>query len=363
MAEGPDVEAGASKGLGFLKHKVGPLPIGVWLLAFAAIYWYMIHKRGTGGGQATDPAGNVGTIDPATGYVYGTAQDQQALNSGSGGSGSSSNDTGGSSGSTTAGAYADNNAWGRAAVNYLVGLGVDPTRANEAIQQYLSSQVLTADQQGDVNLAIQGLGPPPQLPGPVGTAPPPIVTPGGGTVYATNPPSGLVVSGKTDTTVDLKWNSASNASGYTVRYGTTPAASDNSQTVGSSVTSTTVGSLKPGTLYYFTVQATPARPTDGFASTSTTTSTPQSTPPPSSGGGGGGGGSTGGSRTYPVRSGDTLFSIAQHYYGNGNRWPDIYHANQGMLDAQARQHGHTTGEPGYGPGSKWIFPGEVLTIP
>lgn len=356
MAEGgPDVEAGASKGLDFLKHKVGPLPVGVWLLAFGVIYWYL-SRRASSSTSATDPAGNVGAIDPATGYVYGSAQDQSALSAGS--SGGSSNDTTSSSGSTTAGAYADNNAWGRAAVNYLVGLGVDPSAANEAIQQYLSSQPLTANQQGDVNLAIQGLGPPPQLPGPIGTAPPPITTPGGGTVYATNPPSGLVVSDKTATTLTVKWNAASNASGYTVRYGTTPAASDNSQTVGSSVTSSTIGGLSAGTLYYVTVQATPARPTDGFASTSATTSTPQSTPPPSSGGGGGGGG-----RTYTVRSGDDLSGIAQKMYGSASRWPDIYHANASLLDSEARSHGHTTGEPGYGPGSKWIFPGEVLTIP
>lgn len=358
MAEGgPDVEAGASKGFGFLKHKVGPLPIGVWLVAFAVIYWYMVHKR-AGSGGATDPAGNVGAIDPATGYVYGSPQDQAALSGGS--SGSSSSDGTSSSGSTVAGAYQDNNAWGRAAVNYLVGLGQDPTSANEAIQQYLSSQPLTSAQQGLVNLAIQGLGPPPQLPGPTGTPVPPVVTPGGGTVYANNPPSGLVVAGKTDTTVDLKWNAVTNATGYTVRYGTSASASDNSQSVGSTVTSTTVGGLKANTLYFFTVQATPARPTDGFASVqATTSSSSQSAPPPSSGGGGGGGGA----RTYVVRSGDTLFSIAQHYYGNGSRWPDIYRANASALDAAARQHGHTTGEPGYGPGSKWIFPGESITIP
>ena len=173
-------EAAAKGGLDFLKQKVGPLPLGVWLVIAVGIWYYLKQKQSSSSAapnQQTDPAGNVGSIDPSTGYVYGSPEDQAALaanNAGGVGATTTSD-----SGSTTAGTYADNNAWGRAAINYLVGLGIDPTSANEAVQQYLASQTLTPEQQGDVNLAIQALGPPPDLPGPIGTPVPP-VTGGGG---------------------------------------------------------------------------------------------------------------------------------------------------------------------------------------
>lgn len=168
MAEGDAVAEGTSGGLKFLTQKVGPLPLGVWIIAAVGIWWYLNRKN----------SGTAATIDPATGFPAGSPQDQQALQSLA-----DQGSTAGSSGSEPSGptgGYADNEAWGRAAINYLVGLGIDPTTANQAVQNYLSSQVLTSAQQGDVNLAIQALGPPPNLPGPVATNPPPVTTPPGG---------------------------------------------------------------------------------------------------------------------------------------------------------------------------------------
>lgn len=192
--------AAGKGGLDFLKQKVGPLPLGVWLAAGIVILWYFYRNNqsstsAAGANQQTDPAGNVGSIDPSTGYVYGSPEDQAAL---------ASNDetlgTGSSGQNATTGAqtYADNNAWGIAAVNYLVGLGIDATTANQAVQQYLSSQVLTTAQQGDVNLAIQALGPPPSLPGPTTGNPTPVTggTGTGGTTVSGQPKvtNGHVVS-------------------------------------------------------------------------------------------------------------------------------------------------------------------------
>lgn len=192
--------------LAFLKHKLGPLPVGIWLIAAGGIWWYFQQqnaKKSTaaqGANQQTDPAGNVGTIDPATGYVSGSPEDQASLasqNSGTGGGGGSA----GQQATSGAQTYADNNAWGVAAVNYLVGLNIDAATANQAIQLYLSSQPLTTMQQGDVNLAIQALGPPPTLPGPVNVNPPPVTTPpgsggGGGTQPKVTVPK---VTGMTNT--------------------------------------------------------------------------------------------------------------------------------------------------------------------
>jgi hypothetical protein len=173
---------GGKKGLGFLKQKAGPLPIGVWLLIGVAMLYYFRTQqaKNAASGPQTDPAGNVGTIDPASGFVYGSPEDLAALQAAD----QSGGTTGGNAGQTaTTGAqtYADNNAWGIAAVNLLVGMNIDATTANQAIQLYLSSQPLTTSQQGDVNLAIQALGPPPTLPGPIIGNPPPVTTPPGGT--------------------------------------------------------------------------------------------------------------------------------------------------------------------------------------
>jgi hypothetical protein len=173
----------AAKGsLDFLKQKVGPLPLGVWLLVAAVVLLYFERQKSnanptSAANQQTDPAGNVGTIDPATGYVSGSPEDSASLaadNGGSTGTGSA-----GTNATTGAQTYADNEAWGIAAVNYLVGLGIDATTANQAVQNYLASQNLTTAQQGDVNLAIQALGAPPSLPGPTASNPTPVT--GGGT--------------------------------------------------------------------------------------------------------------------------------------------------------------------------------------
>jgi nucleoid-associated protein YgaU len=37
------------------------------------------------------------------------------------------------------------------------------------------------------------------------------------------------------------------------------------------------------------------------------------------------------SRRHTVRAGDTLFSLARHYYGDGDRFVDLYRANRGTL--------------------------------
>jgi hypothetical protein len=179
MADAP--APSASKGFD-LTRKIGPLPLWAWLGAAAAIWWYLQRQqaaKAAAPNQQTDPAGNIGAIDQATGYVYGTPEDTAALAANNAGT-SSSGTSAGTNATTGAQKYADNNTWGIAAVNYLVGLGIDGTTANQAVQNYLSSQPLTTSEQGDVNLAIQALGAPPSLPGPVSPSPPPVTTPGGG---------------------------------------------------------------------------------------------------------------------------------------------------------------------------------------
>lgn len=281
MAEGGG--GGGGPDLGAFKQKVGPLPLYLWIGAGLLLWWYVRRNQAAStaagaNGSQTDPAGNTGTIDPSTGYVYGTPEDTAALanqDTGSSGTGSS-----GTSGSTTGGTYATNSAWEEAAINYLVGIGVDPTEANAAIAQYLSSQQLTTQQQADVNEAIQQLGAPPQPPNPQN--PTQIVSPPSpGPTYATNPPTGLTASNVGSTSASLQWNSASGATGYQVIYqaGTgTP----QTTTVSGNQTSVTLSGLQPSTMYSVQVQAQPARAGDGYASTSVSTTAAQSTSPPPS---------------------------------------------------------------------------------
>ena len=304
-----EVTQTTAKAGSFLTKKVGPLPLGIWLVAGVGIYYYYSRMSASGSastaattsaaGSQTDPAGNVGTIDPSTGYVYGSPEDTAALQQASGsdttGSGSS---TSGSTGNT----YSDNNAWGRAAINLLVGFGVDPTTANQAIQLYLSSQPLTSAQQADVNEAIQSLGPPPDLPGPTSTNPTPVTTtttttpppsggtttpppvtttttpppvtttttppPSGGTTKTVPPPSGgttktvpvptnFVVSNKTNHSVNVTWKRVTGATSYHLAIAPMGSSSRTDQNVSASAATAVFSGLKGGTSYVIDLWALP----------------------------------------------------------------------------------------------------------
>lgn len=62
--------------------------------------------------------------------------------------------------------------------------------------------------------------------------------------------------------------------------------------------------------------------------------------------------------TYPIKSGDTLWSIAKYFYGNGALYTKILNANKTGLDNEAKKHGKQSSSDGH-----WIYPNYVLTIP
>lgn len=256
MAE--DVEEGAKAAGSLLTKKIGPLPAVVWAAAAVAIYLYLRNKQAAAaaatGPTAVTPAGTLAT----TGGIGSSDM------SGGGGSDGSTSD----SGSTTAGQYATNDSWERAALNYLVGIGVDPVAAGSALSQYLASQTLTTDQQAQVNLAIQALGAPPTIPQP-GNAPPPVNTAPGGVVYASNPPTGVTVTAKSSTTVSLSWNKVTNAQNYTISW--TGGGQRGNLTVAGTNTTANIAGLVPNSGYTFIVQGTPARAGDPSGSVSTVT--------------------------------------------------------------------------------------------
>lgn len=61
---------------------------------------------------------------------------------------------------------------------------------------------------------------------------------------------------------------------------------------------------------------------------------------------------------YTIMLYDTLWSIAEKYYGDGNQWERIYNANKDILEANAHDRGLTSTQNG-----RWIWPGTIIQIP
>lgn len=62
--------------------------------------------------------------------------------------------------------------------------------------------------------------------------------------------------------------------------------------------------------------------------------------------------------TYTVETGDSLWEIADHHYGDGAKWWALYGANDEVLEKKARGHGRKGSEAGH-----WIFPKTKLAVP
>lgn len=63
-------------------------------------------------------------------------------------------------------------------------------------------------------------------------------------------------------------------------------------------------------------------------------------------------------KTHTIKSGDTLWAIAQKYYGDGTKWTKIYETNKTAIEEDAKRHGRASSSNGH-----WIYPGNTLTIP
>lgn len=65
-------------------------------------------------------------------------------------------------------------------------------------------------------------------------------------------------------------------------------------------------------------------------------------------------GNTGRTKSYTVKSGDTLVDIAASH---GTSWQSLYQSNQSTIESTAKAHGFADSNHGW-----WIFPGEVLSV-
>lgn len=147
---------------------IGKLPTWVVLGGVGVVLVLIIRHRSSSSaaaaGTSTDPAGNVGVIDPATGYVFGSPQDTAGLATSAavstpapGGAG------GGSIGDqvTNGPPFTSNAAWSQYAVSILENHGYDPGELSNTLGLYLAGQPVTAAQQSEINAATAVAGYPP----------------------------------------------------------------------------------------------------------------------------------------------------------------------------------------------------------
>lgn len=62
--------------------------------------------------------------------------------------------------------------------------------------------------------------------------------------------------------------------------------------------------------------------------------------------------------TYTIKSGDSLWRIAERLLGSGSKWNTIYNANKDIIESTAKKRGKKSSNNGW-----WIFPGVTLSIP
>lgn len=178
MSDAPTPDAPHAKGdvKGALGKKLGPLPLGIWILAIGGgltLTWYM--RRSGSDTSGTDTTDTTGTDTGGTGegtWPYG-------LPNGVGQAGYNPGGSDGTDDNTDSTLPTTNEQWQRRAVQILVGRGYEPTAVDRAISAYLGGEPLTTIQRAIINEAILLIGPPPVSP-PSPTSPdqpPPTTTP------------------------------------------------------------------------------------------------------------------------------------------------------------------------------------------
>lgn len=282
-------------------------------LALAVTVILILRKRSaaTAGALATDSAGNVGVINPATGFVAGSPEDLAAIN-GAIPSNTSGSDSGGGGGSTSdqveAGPpFTNNAAWDQYATAYLVGLGEDPSTVGRVLGAYLSGSQVTPADKHLIDTATGAAGQPPTA-GPNGY--PPSVNVVGDVTGGGTAPGALTLKRGATTTSSAKfsWSKVPGADWYAY----TATGPDYAKSGRVQAAALNVAGLRAGQTYTVNVHAlsgTKAGPT-----ASATFTTPATA----------GGGTTGGTAAYtgvPVGHYDkshpawdsTISGIASHY--------------------------------------------------
>lgn len=234
--------------------KTTALALGAVALAVVGVGLYRSRQASAAAGTGDTTSSQ---IDPATGYPYGSAEDEAALAqqaaSLAGGVGLS--DFTGSSGTATtptATGYATNAQWAQAAEDYLVGtIGSDAHVVGNALGKYITGGILTSDQVSVVTQAIAFAGYPP-VNGPTGYPPSYHVAAAPTKLPA---PANLRVTKVTKTSVSIAWTAVPGAAGYYVNLASPTQGQHHSATLGKGTLTFTHGGLAHGKTYQFWVQA------------------------------------------------------------------------------------------------------------
>lgn len=159
MSEGeaPDVSGALSK-------KIGPLPVGAWLLAAAGGIGVALFVRSRRAGADQAQAEAAATVPDGTVYTQPNGIGQ----GGSSGSGGSSDDTP---------TVRTNSEWAQVAVRRMIARGYDPTAVDVAVRAYLSGDHLSSMQRAIIAEILVFVGPPPTAPPPESPGPPVVVLP------------------------------------------------------------------------------------------------------------------------------------------------------------------------------------------
>lgn len=67
--------------------------------------------------------------------------------------------------------------------------------------------------------------------------------------------------------------------------------------------------------------------------------------------------------SYIVKKGDTLWTIAQRFYGTGTKWQALYQANKDIIESTAKKQWKAAGKNRDSQNGHWIFPGTKISIP
>jgi hypothetical protein len=207
--------------------KKGAVIVGVGGAAVLGIVWYRSKQQAASSTDA-NATGN-SDIDPATGFPYGSPEDQAAqsqIQASSGGYGPLYNyGLGGGGGYNPTpqgpGSYTSNAQWAQAAEDYLVNtIGEHASDVGNALGKYITGQAVTSDQKAFIEQAIAFAG---AVPVPAGDGFPPSIRdvpqPPPTQGHAQNPVSGLHVTARF-TQADVSWKPSKGATSYRVRIRT-----------------------------------------------------------------------------------------------------------------------------------------------
>jgi hypothetical protein len=255
-----------------------PKPVAI-IAGGAAVIGGAVYYRGKQSAAAANAAAatagaNTG-IDPSTGYPYGSTEDASALgaqsafiNPADSGIGDPFAVQGFSSFGTSSGGppFTSNAQWSQYVEQWLVGtMDSDPNTVGNALGKYISGQPLDAGMVSIIQESIAFAGYPP-VSGPNGnppayttastTTPPPS---GGGTTTTPPPaatapatPTGVHITGHTNTSLSVAWSASSGATSYQIRI---TYQSQIAKTVTVTGTSGTVSGLTHGRTYGYHVVA------------------------------------------------------------------------------------------------------------